>query len=146
MSASTTRARSRAACFVSRSGLLLAFAGCLGAGPTAARGCLRFHFDFVGSPADSGGAESERARHRLLLRLQGDVDAPAAARVSAWLPEAPPGVRVAIDGVPLAPAPTLIDPAHRVGIAVVHRIEVIVAPDVPPGPLLQEIHWSAEPA
>jgi hypothetical protein len=92
-------------------------------------------------------AGSVRARRILVQRrVMVRVDGPGASvRVSVALAQDIPGCAVRIDGMQLSSIPRVVDPAHRVNVAVAHTLDVDIPPDVQPGPFLANLQWVAEP-
>lgn len=82
-----------------------------------------------------------KVQQRVGLRLEGPA---ASARVSVALEAEIAGVAVRVDGLPVTTIPRLIDPAHRIGATVVHRIEITIPAHVPPGNFLSNLQWLAE--
>lgn len=87
------------------------------------------------------GGKAITVRKRIGLHLQGPSDT---ARVSVSLATEQPGRVVRVDGRRLSSLPQVIDHAHRVGATVVHDIEITIAADVPAGPMLDDLVWTAE--
>jgi hypothetical protein len=92
--------------------------------------------------APARGRPPEAVRHaRVAVRLDGSA---RHARLSAALLDDMPGCSVRVDGVVLSTVPRVIDPVHRVGVTVVHDIEITVTGSVPAGPFLSNLQWLAE--
>jgi hypothetical protein len=83
-------------------------------------------------------------RWRVAIRLDSRSGAASSARLWVALASETSGCGVRVDGVPIAVAPQLVDPVHRIGTAIVHQIELIIPRDVPAGPLLNDLQWIAE--
>jgi hypothetical protein len=100
----------------------------------------------LGRLSASAAAIRERrmlVRRRLALRIDGPG---TTARLLAVLTEEPAGLTIRVDGLPLSRLPRLLDPAHRLGTAVTHRIEIDIPTQVAPGPILGRVQWLAEPS
>ena len=100
-----------------------------------------------GSVSARPGAGHDRGiviRRRVAVRLDGPAGAPASARLSVALSAETPGCTVRVDGVTLSTLPRTIDPVHRVGTPVVHRIEITIPASAPAGTFLSDLLWLAE--
>jgi hypothetical protein len=75
------------------------------------------------------------------------VDGPGpVARLSVTLLSDTPGCTLKVDGLPVSTMPRVVEAAHRVGSPVVHRLEITIPRNVPPGAFLTHLQWLAEPA
>lgn len=77
-------------------------------------------------------------RRRVAVRVDGPGPV---VLLSAALLDEPAGCAVRVDGVVLSAVPRVIDPAHRVGAAVVHQLEFQIANDAPAGALSTRLQW-----
>jgi hypothetical protein len=123
------------------SGLALHFVPVEGTTRTAAD---REAFMDVGPMSAERGTQGGRSivvRQRVGLRLEGPY---ARARVSISLPTQAPGTTVRVNGRVISAIPQVIDSAHRVGVTVVHEVELTVPAHVPAGPFLSNLLWQAD--
>lgn len=88
-----------------------------------------------------GRGDSIVIRRRVALRLDGPG---VAARVSVALAAETPGCTVRVDGLAVSSVPRVIQPLHRLGVAVVHDIEMSIPAGVPAGAFLTNMQWIAE--
>ncbi len=97
----------------------------------------------VGAVSAAYGRKSApiKLAQRVGLRLEGSA---ATARVSVALDSETPGVSVLVDGMPITTIARMIDPAHRMGATVVHRIEITIPAHVSAGNFLSNLQWLAE--
>lgn len=130
------------------------------ADPDAGPAAHRFRFEWI----EGGGAAAGPAAHLDLGRFAADaaavrqrrtvvtrrvavrIDGPGpVVRLSVSLAQDIGAASLRIDGIPVSTVPRLIEPMHRVGVSVPHRIEIAVPANMPPGPLLGQLQWTAEP-
>lgn len=82
-------------------------------------------------------------RRRFRLRVDG-AGVARFVRVRAFLQTGAPGQRIRLDGHVLSTAPTLIDAAVPVRVAVAHTLEIEVSTAEPEGMLAESITWLVE--
>lgn len=68
-------------------------------------------------------------------------EARGTASLRAFVQTGDPRCLVRIDGIPLGPAPRVIQHHAPIGIAMRHRLEIDVPPEAPEGALLLAIGW-----
>ncbi|HEV8241836.1 MAG TPA: hypothetical protein VGS57_20905 [Thermoanaerobaculia bacterium] len=99
----------------------------------------------VGTLSAGSAAHGRTPVHRrVVVRLDSPSGRVAVARLEAFLGSEPAGCTIRVDGVVLSTMPRLIDAVHRVGIAVVHEIEISIPASAPEGTFLNGIEWVAE--
>ena len=81
---------------------------------------------------------------RVALRIDDTAGGNTSARLEAFLTDASPGYSVRIDGILLSTVPRVIDPIHRLGMPVLHDVEVTIDPAAPEGALFRSIEWVAQ--
>jgi hypothetical protein len=107
------------------------------AGPAGAHALLP-----LGSLSASGVHQAAIVRReRVAVRLDG---AASHARLSVALAAETPGTVVRVNGQRVTTIPRLIAPVHRVGVTVVHVVEIAIDPAVPAGAFLSNLQWTAE--
>ena len=112
-----------------------------GGGSSAAGADAVIDVGAVSARARSEGKGPILVRRRVGLRLDGPY---ASARVSVALAVDMPGYAVRVDGRTITVVPTVINAVHRVGVTVVHDIELTIPATVPAGVFLGNLQWLAE--
>lgn len=113
-------------------------------GATGLAGDVAVDLGAMSAPAGAARRKGAVTLRRVGLRLESADRAPTSARVSVALDTESPGSQVRVDGIVLSTVPRLVDPAHRVGTTVPHRIEVTISPEMQPGPFASRLIWTAD--
>jgi hypothetical protein len=136
-----------------------AFAGHAVAAEPAAPASHSFRFEWMeggGGPAVPAAhmdlgllvADAAAVRQRRIVvtrRVAVRIDGPGpAVRLAVSLAQDIGAASLRIDGLPVSTVPRVIDPLHRVGASVPHRIEIAVPAGMAPGPFLGQLQWTAE--
>jgi hypothetical protein len=92
----------------------------------------------------AGRAPAIIVRRRVAVRIDTDRGSAASARLSVALASELPGSTMRVDGMTISTVPRMINPAHRIGSAVVHEIELTIPASVPAGAFASDLQWRAE--
>jgi hypothetical protein len=94
-------------------------------------------------------ADASAVRQRRIVvtrRIAVRIDGPGpAVRLSVSLAQDIGAASLRINGLAVSGVPRVIEPMHRVGVSVPHRIEIAVPAGMPPGAFLGQLQWTAEP-
>lgn len=94
--------------------------------------------------AQSHPAGAVRIVRQVAVLLEPGDSTATSARLFVALDSESSGCSVRVDGVPLTTSPRLVSAAHRLGVPVAHRIEIVIPPSAPPGAFLSTLQWSAD--